>query len=109
MYMYESRGARQVHNNTNQDNCMYRMYVYMYVCIKLFRCCMCSLHDAAEVNDIAISQFQLEIKRSTYPSTTRHPRKVDRHDRVKLYVDCRFVDEDEAVVERIEVAGGGSV
>ena len=71
--------------------------------------CTHSLHDAAEMNDVTVFQLQFEIKRPTDSSAAGHAGKVDRHDRLKLDVDGRFVHKDEALVQRVKVAGSSPV
>ena len=68
-----------------------------------------SLHDAAEVDNISVLQFQFKIKGTTDSSAAGHAGKVDRHNRLKFDVDGRFVHEDESLVQRVEVARGSPV
>ena len=68
-----------------------------------------SLHYATEVHNIAILHFNFKIKGATDASTARHACKVDGRYRLKLDVDRRLMHEYEALVQRVEVARGGSV
>ena len=84
----------------------YRLY---HTTVRARGTCTHSLHDAAEMDDISIFQLQFKIKRPTDSSAAGHAGKVDRHNRLKLDVDGRFVHEDEALVQRVKVAGGSPV
>ena len=59
--------------------------------------------------DVAIFQLDIKVKISADSSPPRHAAKVHRGDPFELDVDCRFVNKDEALVQRVEKTVGGSI
>ena len=57
--------------------------------------------------DVSVLHLQLKVEGAAHAGPARHAGKVHRSYPVKLDVDRRLVDEDEAFVQRIEEAGGG--